>query len=422
MASVLIINGSPRPQDDMEKALNEMIRVFSAEGIETELIRIGDRAVRGCMDCGGCAASGQCVYNDDPVNEAAAKFEAADGLVVGSPIYYNTPNGTVLSFLDRLFRSAAFDKRMKVGAAVVTGSDTGIMNSLEAIHHYFAIGGMKIASVSCREADEAEELPNQARRMAEMVKALAAAKESGEPAEIDDGYVSTFVDGDFEKLCRFPVTAFLLPEDEPTFPNPKYGSDNGLVGIGGDVTVDWLVAAYSRGIFPWSEEGIPLTWWCPKERCILIPSEVHAEKNILKMIKRHEVTLEVNRDFIGTMHRCRARREGAGEETWIDDDVEGAFMALNEAGYTYSAEAFVDGELAGGTYGVRIGRCMFGESAFSYRSNGSKLAKYLLAQYAEKERIVMMDAQVPGPHLLRQGYKMIPYSEYMALMRQGLRD
>jgi len=421
MAHILILNGSPREQGHTAELLNEMMQIFREEGIETELVQIGNRAIRGCMDCGGCTEGGKCMFDDDPVNETAAKFEQADGLVVASPVYYGSPSGTVLSFLDRLFRSSAFEKKLKVGAAVAAGEDTGITASLEAINQYFVHGSMKIASLSCWEMDENEAVRGLARRMAEMAKALAAAKEAGEDPELEDDYVTGFEDGDLEKLSRRPVSAFLLSEDRPVFPNPRFGSDSGLLGFGGDVTVDWLLAAYSRGIFPWVEEGMPLSWWCPKNRCILIPSEVRADRHVLKILKKHEVTLEVNRDFAATMHKSRARREDAGEETWIDDDVESAYKALNDAGYAYSAEAFVDGELAGGTYGVKIGRCMIGESCFSYMSNGSKIAKYLLAQHAEKEGILMMDAQVPSPHLLHQGYKIIPYTEYISLMREALK-
>lgn len=422
MARILILNGSPREQGRTAELLNEMMLIFREEGIETESVQIGNLAIRGCMDCGGCAEGGKCVFDGDPVNETAAKFEQADGLVVAGPVYYGTPNGTVLSFLDRLFRSSGFEKKLKVGAAVAVGESTGITASLEAINQYFVMGGMKIAALSCWEMDESEAVRGLARRMAEMAKALAAAKEAGENPELDDGYVTGFDDGDMEKLSRRPVSVFLLPEDRPVFPNPRFGSDTGLLGLGGAVTVDWLLAAYSRGVFPWVEEGMPMSWWCPKDRCILIPSEVREDRYVRKLMKTHEVTLEVDRDFAATMHKSRARREDVGEETWIDDDVESAYNALNEAGYTFSAEAFVDGELAGGTYGVKIGRCLIGESNFSCIPNGSKLALYLLAQHLEKQGIVMLDAQVPSDYLLRLGFKIIPYTEYMSLMREALKD
>ena len=118
MAKVLLLNGSPRAHGCTAAALDEMIRIFETEGIETELIHVGNQAIRGCVACGFCTKNGRCVVND-LVNETAPKLEAADGLVIGSPVYYGSPNGTLLSFLDRLFYSTPFSKHMKVGAAVV---------------------------------------------------------------------------------------------------------------------------------------------------------------------------------------------------------------------------------------------------------------------------------------------------------------
>ncbi|MCR5622290.1 MAG: flavodoxin family protein, partial [Treponema sp.] len=119
MAKVLLLNGSPRADGCTATALDEMIRVFDSEGIETELIHIGNKDIRGCLSCGFCFKNGKCAV-DDLVNEVAPKFQAADGLVVGSPVYYASPNGTILAFLDRLFYSTSFSKQMKVGAAVVS--------------------------------------------------------------------------------------------------------------------------------------------------------------------------------------------------------------------------------------------------------------------------------------------------------------
>ncbi|MBQ4373844.1 MAG: flavodoxin family protein, partial [Lachnospiraceae bacterium] len=119
MAKVILLNGSPHVHGCTATALDEMIRTFEAEGVETELIQVGNQAIRGCVACGSCAKTGKCVF-DDLVNEVAKKFEEADGLVVGSPVYYASPNGTILSFMDRLFYSTSFSKQMKVGAAVVS--------------------------------------------------------------------------------------------------------------------------------------------------------------------------------------------------------------------------------------------------------------------------------------------------------------
>ncbi len=145
MAKILLCNGSPHTNGCTATALDEMIRVFAEEGMETELIQVGSKAVRGCISCRSCSKLGKCVF-DDLVNEVAPKFEEADGLVVGSPVYYGSPNGTLLSFLDRLFYSTGFSKHMKVGAAVVSCRRGGNTASFDVLNKYFTISGMPVAS------------------------------------------------------------------------------------------------------------------------------------------------------------------------------------------------------------------------------------------------------------------------------------
>ena len=131
MSKVLLLNGSPHVHGCTAAALEEMIKVFEEEGVETELIQVGIKEIRGCVACGTCSLKGKCVF-DDLVNEVAPKFEQADGLVVGSPVYYGSPNGTILSFMDRLFYSTEFSKQMKVGAAVVSCRRGGNTASFDA--------------------------------------------------------------------------------------------------------------------------------------------------------------------------------------------------------------------------------------------------------------------------------------------------
>ena len=143
---VLLINGSPHKNGCTATALAEMIKIFEKEGIETKLIQIGNQSIRGCVSCGYCAKNGKCVVRDDAVNEVAPLFEEADGLVIGSPVYYGSPNGTVLSFLDRLFYSTSFSKQMKVGASVVSCRRGGNTASFDVLNKYFTISGMPVAS------------------------------------------------------------------------------------------------------------------------------------------------------------------------------------------------------------------------------------------------------------------------------------
>ena len=207
MAKVLLLNGSPKANGCTAAALREMIRVFEAEGIETELIHVGNKDIRGCVACGSCGKNGRCVF-EDLVNETADKFRDADGLVVGSPVYYASPNGTILSFLDRLFYSTRFSKHMKVGAAVVSARRGGNTASFDALNKYFSISGMPIATSTYwnqvhgfSAADVAKDLEglqtmrNLARNMSFLIRAIAAEKEkSGLPA-VEHSAFTSFPDG-----------------------------------------------------------------------------------------------------------------------------------------------------------------------------------------------------------------------------------
>ena len=208
MAKVILLNGSPHPHGCTMTALEEMMNVFKEENIETELIHIGNKAVRGCISCGGCSKLGKCVFDDDPVNEVAEKFGSADGLVVGSPVYYGSPNGTVLSFMDRLFYSTSYSKHMKVGAAVVSCRRGGNTASFDVLNKYFTISAMPVASSTYwnqvhghtaedvkKDLEGLQTMGNLARNMAFMIRAFALAKEAeGYPLMERDVFTS-FPDG-----------------------------------------------------------------------------------------------------------------------------------------------------------------------------------------------------------------------------------
>ncbi len=142
---VLMINGSPHANGNTYIALHEMEKIFKENNIETEILNIGNKVIRGCVACGACAEKGKCVF-DDIVNETAPKFEACDGFVVGSPVYYASANATLIAFLDRLFYSTNFDKTMKVGAAVAAARRGGLTSTFDELNKYFTICGMPVAS------------------------------------------------------------------------------------------------------------------------------------------------------------------------------------------------------------------------------------------------------------------------------------
>ena len=204
---VLLINGSPRANGCTAAALKEMISVFEAEGVETELIHIGNQDIRGCIACGFCMKNGKCVF-DDLVNEVAPKFEKADGLVIGSPVYYASPNGTVLSFADRLFYSARFPKHMKVGAAVVSARRGGNTASFDVLNKYFSISGMPIATATYwnqvhgftaedvkKDAEGLQTMRNLARNMAFLMRAIAVGREKYGLPIVEHGSFTSFPDG-----------------------------------------------------------------------------------------------------------------------------------------------------------------------------------------------------------------------------------
>ena len=186
---VLLINGSPHAKGSTYTALHEMEKVFAENGIETEIFHVGNQDIRGCIACRSCRKNGKCVF-DDAVNEAAAKFEACDGLVVGSPVYYASANGTLIAFLDRLFYSTGFDKTMKVGAGVASARRGGITSTFDELNKYFTITGMPVASGQywngihgndAWEAVQDEEgmqmMRTLARNMAFLMKSIALGKE-----------------------------------------------------------------------------------------------------------------------------------------------------------------------------------------------------------------------------------------------------
>lgn len=142
---VLMINGSPRANGNTAAALHEMEKIFQQEGVETEIVHVGNKDIRGCIGCRKCKESGKCVF-DDLVNEVAPKFEACDGLVVGSPVYYASANATLVAFITRLFYSTPFDKTMKVGASVVAARRGGLSATYDELNKFFGISGMPIAA------------------------------------------------------------------------------------------------------------------------------------------------------------------------------------------------------------------------------------------------------------------------------------
>ncbi len=207
MSKILLLNGSPHLHGCTATALDEMVNVFNEEGIETELFQVGNKDIRGCISCNRCGEIRKCVF-DDLVNTVAPVFEEADGLVVGSPVYYGSPNGTILSFLDRLFYSTQFSKHMKVGAAVVSCRRGGNTASFDVLNKYFTISGMPVASSTYwnqvhgftaedvkKDLEGLQTMRNLARNMSFMIRAINDAKEKYGLPVVEREYFTSFPDG-----------------------------------------------------------------------------------------------------------------------------------------------------------------------------------------------------------------------------------
>jgi len=206
MAKVLLLNGSPHLCGCTATALEEMIKVFKEEGFETELVQVGNKDIRGCIACRKCRELGHCVF-DDLVNEVAPKFKEADALVVGSPVYYGSPNGTIMTFMDRLFQSSPFSKHMKVGAAVVSCRRGGNTASFDVLNKYFTISGMPVASSTywnqvhgftsedvMKDLEGLQTMRNLARNIVFMVRAIEDAKAKYGLPEVERKFFTSFPD------------------------------------------------------------------------------------------------------------------------------------------------------------------------------------------------------------------------------------
>ncbi len=196
---VLLLNGSPHKNGNTSIALDEMKQTFSKEGVETETVIVGNQDIRGCIGCRSCARTGKCVFND-VVNELAPKFEAADGLVVASPVYFASPNATLIAVLDRLFFSTSFDKSMKVGASVAVARRSGTTASFDVLNKYFTISGMPIASSrywnnvygrapgeAGQDAEGLQVMRLLAKNMTFLMKSIALGKETYGLPKLDEG-------------------------------------------------------------------------------------------------------------------------------------------------------------------------------------------------------------------------------------------
>ena len=205
-----------------------------------------------------------------------------------------------------------------------------------------------------------------------------------------------------------------LKDDVPVFPPVAQAmcEPNGLLAAGGKLRVDWLLAAYQRGIFPWFSDGQPLLWWSPDPRMVFQPAALHVSRSLRKLLRKGEITPRVNHDFSAVIHACAApRKDHAG--TWISPAMIDAYLALHVAGHAHSIECWQDNQLVGGVYGVQMGGLFYGESMFSRVPSGSKVALAFLSCLATLGGIDLIDCQMETPHLHSMGARPMPRAQFI---------
>jgi len=206
------------------------------------------------------------------------------------------------------------------------------------------------------------------------------------------------------------------------FPSPHLASEQGLLAIGGDLSTDRLLLAYQLGIFPWFSEGDPIMWWSPDPRLVLSPKEIHIPRSLQKILnkKAFQVTMDVAFDRV--IRGCADIRRKHDEGTWITQGMVDAYCRLHRIGAAHSIEAWLEGKLAGGLYGLCLGKCFFGESMFSRINNASKVAFVHLARHLAALSFQMIDCQVPTRHLMQFGAKEISREQFLHELSLCLSD
>lgn len=192
--------------------------------------------------------------------------------------------------------------------------------------------------------------------------------------------------------------AFYLTE-EIAFPSPELADDDGLLAVGGDLRVERLLLAYKMGIFPWYNEGDLIEWWCPNPRFVLLPQQLHISKSMQQLLRKNAFDFTMNQAFVEVMENCRNMPRHGQQGTWIQPEMITAYTQLHQMGYAISAEAWQNGALVGGLYGILLGNIFFGESMFSKVSNASKYAFIKLITNLQQRGIILIDCQMHTPHL-----------------------
>jgi len=211
------------------------------------------------------------------------------------------------------------------------------------------------------------------------------------------------------------MPVYLLTEAY-TFPSPCLAEKDGLLAIGGDLSVERLILAYKMGIFPWYSKDSPILWWSPDPRYVIFLDKFHIPKRLLQIYKKNEFTFTINKCFKRVIENCSLIHTQKDGSTWITDDMISAYIDLHKEGYAHSVETWQKDRLVGGLYGVSTGKIFSGESMFSILPNSSKLALVFLWEYLKQLGFILIDCQVKSAHLMQFGAEPIPRSKFLKLL------
>ncbi len=214
---------------------------------------------------------------------------------------------------------------------------------------------------------------------------------------------------------------FLTPKDRPDrFPDPRTASDRGLLAYGGDLSPERLLNAYARGIFPWFNADEPILWWSPNPRLVLYPEDLRLSRSFRRVLRNHTYEVKFDHDFPAVIRACGQIPRSGQEGTWLHPQMQEAYIELHRRGFAHSIETYMEGELAGGLYGVALGKAFFGESMFARRSNASKIALTALRGVLAAKSYDFIDCQVETEHLIRMGAVSISRDRFLDALSSAL--
>jgi leucyl/phenylalanyl-tRNA--protein transferase len=215
------------------------------------------------------------------------------------------------------------------------------------------------------------------------------------------------------------MPVFRLTEDL-LFPPPALAEEDGLLAVGGDLSNDRILLAYSMGIFPWYSDGSPILWWSPDPRLVLLPGELKVSRSLGQVIKKGVFSVTIDTAFDRVIRNCAEINRKGQQGTWITEEMISAYISLHCAGYAHSVESWDSGELVGGLYGIALGKAFFGESMFAIKSNASKVAFVMLVEYLNKLNFSFIDCQVTTEHLKSLGAKEVARKKFLRMLKKAL--